>query len=298
MSLAAQHERLTAYCTAHGLELVGVEQDAGVSGKVAPAQRPGLARALEAVRRGDAHGVVVLRLDRLSRSTRDVLDLVDETRQGSWRLVSVSEHLDTGSAAGRLVVTVLAALSEMEREQVAERTRFALDAIAREGRGRSRPTSRVQALEVERGRDAARSQALLAEPQESAKRVLLARVGHQLSTIAGRILGPAVGGTPAEGRESASLDPGERGRERAETIMGHTGHRSAAMERAGTWVPRPSALEGGRRARASAVTRGPAAMRAPVARGGSGEDGCHESFRERRVAATNETYAIEAWHER
>ena len=137
VSLDAQRDRLAAYALAHGAELVAIESDEGLSGKMAPSVRPGLAAALELVRGGKADGLLVLKLDRLSRSTRDVLDLVDETRDSGWRLVSVSEHLDTGSAAGRLVVTVLAALSEMEREQVAERTSFALDAIAREGRARS-----------------------------------------------------------------------------------------------------------------------------------------------------------------
>jgi len=55
-----------------------------------------------------------------------------------WRLISVSEHLHTGTAAGRMVVTVLAALARMEREQVVDQTRFALDRLAREGRARSR----------------------------------------------------------------------------------------------------------------------------------------------------------------
>ena len=50
----------------------------------------------------------------------------------------MDEHLDTGMASGRLVLTVLAALAQMEREQVSERTKFALNKIAREGRGRSR----------------------------------------------------------------------------------------------------------------------------------------------------------------
>lgn len=70
---------------------------------------------------GEADGLPVLKLDRLSRSTRDVLDLVDESRRQGWRLVSVSENLDTGTAAGRLVLTVLAALSEMERKQIGDR---------------------------------------------------------------------------------------------------------------------------------------------------------------------------------
>ena len=138
VSLKAQRERLAAYCTAHDAELVALESDEAISGKVPPTKRPGLARALERIRSGEAGGLLVLRLDRLSRSTRDMLDLVDETRRRGWRLISVSEHLDTGTAAGRLVVTVLAALSQMEREQIGERTRFAMEAIAREGRVRSR----------------------------------------------------------------------------------------------------------------------------------------------------------------
>ena len=138
ISMDAQRERLAAYCTAQGYELVTIETDNGTSGRIAPGKRPGLARALACIRRGDAEGLLALKLDRISRSTRDVLDLVDESRRRGWRLVSVGEQLDTGSAAGRLVVTVLAALAEMEREQVAERTRMALAELARRGRARSR----------------------------------------------------------------------------------------------------------------------------------------------------------------
>ena len=138
VSLEAQRERVAAYALAHGAELVGIEADEGVSGGVDPTKRPGLSRVLEQLAAGEADGLVVLKLDRLSRSTRDVLELVDETRTRGWRLVSVNEHLDTNSAAGRLVLTVLAALAEMEREQIAERVTEAVAHIAREGRGRSR----------------------------------------------------------------------------------------------------------------------------------------------------------------
>ena len=140
VSLDAQRERLAAYATALGHELVAVEVDAGISGKVKPEQRPGLARALKMVRSGDADGLVVLKLDRLSRTTRDVLELVEETGKKGWRLLSVSDQLDTATATGRFTVTILAGLAQMEREQGGERTRFALDAIAQEGRGRSRFT--------------------------------------------------------------------------------------------------------------------------------------------------------------
>lgn len=138
VSLPAQRERLAAFASAHGFELDRVEVDAGVSGKLPPRRRPALARALDAVRGGEVDGLVVLKLDRLSRSTKDTLALVEDAERAGWRLLSVSESLDTGSAAGRMVVTILAALAQMEREQVGERTSFGMAQIAKEGRARSR----------------------------------------------------------------------------------------------------------------------------------------------------------------
>lgn len=138
VSLPAQRERVQAWATAQGLDLVAVEEDRGASGGLAPHRRPGLTRALERVRSGEADGIVVVKLDRLSRSVRDTLDLIERSDREGWRLASVSENLDTGTATGRFVVTLLAALGEMERAQIGERTSTAMDHIAREGRARSR----------------------------------------------------------------------------------------------------------------------------------------------------------------
>lgn len=140
VSLGAQRARLEAYAVAHGLELAEIIEDAGVSGKVPPTERPALGRALERIRAGEADGIVALKLDRISRSVRDVLALADDAQRLGWRLVSVSENLDTGSATGRFTLTILAALAQLEREQIAERTRFALDSIAQGGRLRSHRT--------------------------------------------------------------------------------------------------------------------------------------------------------------
>ena len=138
VSLAAQRERLEAYAKAHGFELVELVEEAGVSGKTAPGSRPGLGGALDRIRRGEADGLVAIKLDRISRSVRDVLALADDAQRVGWRLVTVNEALDTGSATGRFTLTILAALAQLEREQVGERTRAALDQVAREGRLRSR----------------------------------------------------------------------------------------------------------------------------------------------------------------
>jgi len=137
LSLDAQRERLDAFAAAHRAALVSIESDNGLSGSILPERRPALARALAIVRRGDADGIVVVKLDRLSRSTRHVLDLLDAAHKAGWRIVSVEEHLDTRTAVGEFTTTILAGLAQMERKLIGERTREAMRQIAREGRNRS-----------------------------------------------------------------------------------------------------------------------------------------------------------------
>jgi len=133
VSLDAQRTRLKAYCDAHGLALLRVEEDAGVSAR-RTSNRPALQRALRSLARGEASGLVAVKLDRLSRTTRDVLDLVARAEKEAWALHSIDERLDTSSPQGRFVVTVLGALAQLEREQAAERTRTAMAELRRQGR--------------------------------------------------------------------------------------------------------------------------------------------------------------------
>ena len=136
VSLAAQRVRIGAYAKALGYKVVSFESDT-MSGKVAPSKRPGLARALDRVKNGEAAGVIVMKLDRLSRSTRHILDLADAAKRDGWQLLSVGEQLDTSSACGQFVLTLFGALAEMERKQIGERTVIGMAQIAREGRARS-----------------------------------------------------------------------------------------------------------------------------------------------------------------
>ena len=117
--------------------LVRIEADNGISGKIAPDRRPGLARALAAVRRDEADGIAVLKLDRLGRSTKDLLGLMEAAQRDGWRLISITEALDTRSAIGEFTATILAGLAQMERKLIAERTCEAMTQLAREGRIRS-----------------------------------------------------------------------------------------------------------------------------------------------------------------
>jgi len=121
VSLEAQRAKVTAYAALFDLDLVAVEVDAGVSAKTL--DRPALSRALGMLRSGKADAILVVKLDRLTRSVRDLADLV-ETYFASerWTLLSVNDQIDTRSAAGRLVLNVLASVGQWEREATGERT--------------------------------------------------------------------------------------------------------------------------------------------------------------------------------
>jgi DNA invertase Pin-like site-specific DNA recombinase len=125
VSLEAQRAKLEAYASLYDLELVEVIPDAGVSAK--SFDRPGLQRALGMLRRGKAQGLLVAKLDRLTRSMRDLGTLVEEELvKGKWTLLSVADQLDTRTASGRLVLNILGSVATWERDVVAERTKEAL----------------------------------------------------------------------------------------------------------------------------------------------------------------------------
>lgn len=120
-SLEAQQARLEAYASALGLTIVAVEVDAGFS--ASSLERPGLQRALGYLDRFEAEGILVVKLDRLTRSVRDLLTLVDTYfRDGEHSLLSIGESIDTRSAAGRMMLKILTTIGEWEREAIGERT--------------------------------------------------------------------------------------------------------------------------------------------------------------------------------
>lgn len=119
-SLAAQEARIGAYAAAIGFDVSEVIRDAGESAK--SLQRPGMAQILEGVRAGSIGRVVILKLDRLTRSTRDLADILDLFSKADVALVSVSEHIDSSFAAGRMMVNMLGVVAQWQREDIAERT--------------------------------------------------------------------------------------------------------------------------------------------------------------------------------
>jgi DNA invertase Pin-like site-specific DNA recombinase len=131
VSLHAQRAKLEAYSMALDLDLVALVEDAGASAK--SLNRPGLRRALAMLDAGEAEALLIVKLDRLTRSVRDLGDLVERYFASRCSLLSVSDSIDTRTAAGRLVLNVLTSVAQWEREATGERTRDALVHLKAEG---------------------------------------------------------------------------------------------------------------------------------------------------------------------
>jgi len=124
VSLEAQAEKIRAMAVVHNAELLDIIVDGGESAK--SLQRPGMERLLALVDGKRIQAVIVAKLDRLTRSVKDLCELLERFERRGVALVSVAESLDTSSAAGRLVLNIMTAVSQWEREAIGERTRDAM----------------------------------------------------------------------------------------------------------------------------------------------------------------------------
>ena len=140
--LDAQLAKGRGYATAMGYAPWEDAIDAGVSGAVAPSDRPALGAALARLRAGEAQVLIVASLSRIGRRTLDVLELADQAQRESWGLVVLDLAMDTTTPTGRLALTVLAAVAELEREQLRQRTRDGLAAARAKGRRLGAPVHR------------------------------------------------------------------------------------------------------------------------------------------------------------
>jgi DNA invertase Pin-like site-specific DNA recombinase len=113
-----QRERIEAHAKAHGHEVVSWETDLDQPGS--RYMRPGFQRALEAVERGEANGVIVARLDRFARSVAGAAQAVARLEASGGVLVAVDLGLDTSTPAGKLMRNVLMALAEFELDRIRE----------------------------------------------------------------------------------------------------------------------------------------------------------------------------------
>lgn len=135
-SLASQRTKIEAYAVLHDLELVEVIEDAGHSAK--SLDRPGMAKLLQLIRGRKITTVVVAKLDRITRSVRDLGELIELFQRSGVEFASVADHIDTSTASGRLVLNVMGSVSQWEREAIGERTAEALAVMRANGQRVSR----------------------------------------------------------------------------------------------------------------------------------------------------------------
>ena len=124
VSLDNQRAKIQAYCDLKDMDLVEVIEDAGISAK--NLNRPGIKRVLRLARTKQIDAIVTYKLDRMFRSTVDALETTQKFDKWAVSFHSIQENLDTKSAMGRFFFTLIAALAEMERGIIGERTRTAL----------------------------------------------------------------------------------------------------------------------------------------------------------------------------
>ena len=124
ISAEAQERQIRAMAVVKGWDLADVVIDKDeFSGDL---ERPGIQKVLEMVKNKSIDAVIVFKLDRLTRSTRDVIYLIELFNKKKVSLVSLHESLDTQSAMGRFFVRMMASMGELERESIGDRTRMGL----------------------------------------------------------------------------------------------------------------------------------------------------------------------------
>lgn len=130
-SLPEQRNKITSYCQAFDHELVAVMEEVGSGTK---STRPEFNKAIEMMRRGEADGIIVAKLDRLARNTRTVLTLIEDVIQPlNKSLIILDLGVDTSTPIGKMILTVMAAVATLERDLINERTQGGRKAKAMKG---------------------------------------------------------------------------------------------------------------------------------------------------------------------
>src|SRR6185312_4173420 len=142
--LESQVRALKEYCRINNIQDATLFTDENQSG--AKSSRPALDRMMELVREKQVEKVVSYSLSRLGRSTTHLLKLMDEMNKCGVKFVSLSERLETETPAGRMIFTVLAAVSQLERELIVERVKNGLANARAKGKQIGRVKKRDSAL--------------------------------------------------------------------------------------------------------------------------------------------------------
>lgn len=131
-SIRAQEEKLRAYSLLKDWHIYGVYADEGISGKDIEG-RPEIKRLISDITSGKVNNVLVYKIDRLTRSTKNLIDLVDLFNQNHCSFNSLNESIDTATATGRMFIKIVGIFAEFERENIVERVKLGFERKVKEG---------------------------------------------------------------------------------------------------------------------------------------------------------------------
>ena len=138
LGLEAQAAAIKVYCSAQGHELAGMVREI----ESARGKRPILEDVLQHIEQGTYEGLIVSKLDRLSRSVVQANDIHDRLAKAGATLIALDLNVDTSTASGRMMMNILATVAQWERDTIGERTRSAL----RAKRARGEPVGRKRVI--------------------------------------------------------------------------------------------------------------------------------------------------------
>jgi site-specific DNA recombinase len=130
VSLEVQRRKVEAMAVVQGAALVEMIEEAESAKSL---DRPGMERLLAIVERGEVDAVIIAKLDRITRSVKDLAELLKRFSRRGVALISVADSLDTSTAAGRLVLNIMVSVSQWEREAIGERTQAAMSHLKAAG---------------------------------------------------------------------------------------------------------------------------------------------------------------------
>lgn len=119
-SLASQKRKLLAYCEAMNWSVYKIYSDEGISG-ASITKRPAATQMLKDVKNGEIENVLIMKVDRLCRNTKDLLEIVDILKKYNVRLNAVDEKIDYTTDVGKMVLTLLGSFAEFERNRITQR---------------------------------------------------------------------------------------------------------------------------------------------------------------------------------
>ena len=125
-SIDTQTNKIKDFAKSHNIELLNIFSDLGVSGGIPPAQRPEMHKILLNLQAGNATGLIVCKIDRLSRSIKDFILLMDLFNKRSYEIFIINPEINTKTTYGKFTLNLLSIISELERDIIKERTREVL----------------------------------------------------------------------------------------------------------------------------------------------------------------------------